>query len=147
MGFSKACPHLQHFRITQHSPYVGRSQQTSAGFQRSLSIKKSLFSVSIHVCSCLLDGEHAVSQHSLGKKLSHPNLPGHLKSKVNVFLIIFFHCKPLPHCDCYLTCCPLWALGEEGRSSVRVREERGDESQPRSDLFIFIRKESTALSV
>lgn len=43
-----------------------------------------------------LDGEHSISQHSQEKKLSYPTLPYYLKSKVNVFLIIFhlLHTSP-----------------------------------------------------
>lgn len=40
--------------------------------------------------------EHSISQHSQVKKLSYPTLPYYLKSKVNVFLIIFclLHTSP-----------------------------------------------------
>lgn len=46
--------------------------------------------------SSSLDEEHSILQHSQEKKLTYPTLPYYLKSKINVFLIIFclLHTSP-----------------------------------------------------
>lgn len=87
-----------------------RPQQHSRG---AFLLKKKVFSVSIHVCNCLLDGDCPVSQHSPGKELSYPTLAGYLESKVNVFLIIFCLLQPSP--PLWLLFDPLSALGPRGK--------------------------------
>lgn len=96
-----------------------RPQQDSRG----AFLLKKVFSVSIHVCSCLLDGDHIVSQHSLGKKLS-PKSSWLSEKQSQCFPHYFLLLQASP---------PLWllfdllstlALGEEGRSSVCAGGER-----------------------
>lgn len=144
----KASTKLVHICSTSKLPnctlmWEGPSRPQQA-FQRSLSIKKSL--QCLHPRLQSLAGWRPSRLATLTREeLSYPTLPGYLKSQVNVFLIF-----------CLLQLSPpLWllfdllsALGPWGKREgiLCVWGRRDGESQLHSDLFIFIREKSTALS-
>lgn len=115
-------------------------------FQRSLSIKKkSSVSPSTFAAACWMETVLSRNTHK-GRNSLTQLLLAIWKAKSMFSSLFSVCCNPLPHCDCYLTCCPLQDPGGREREFC-VCMRRDDKSQLCSDLFIFIRKKSTALRV